>query len=683
MFGKSFYGVNRRTIGQQPIPLTPTFNSPDAASPLASTAADADFGLAAVTNQPLIRGPQASLFRKFSAPPSPLDTEARMSHFEAPPQVMRTQKDKIYERLLKDASVDGAKTLAIEIARRQNLDASVTAEVNDEFVASFNNWLVKRGRRQDHIRSGWWDPDKPNEVPKYLSSGGLLSNHPSVKSYVKDIVLARLDFSQRLLQLKVEAQTAGTADWPIDKMYLYYKYVVRGLEPDDEDVIKYNNGFLPTAQKVPPKHDPNVPATSGPYDVPPSSTPPPSYDETVTSGYMRDTYAASSLRSQPEELDPEDLPDPDLLAVRSQLAKSIAEKEKGKEKVHPERTPTGTFTREERQAYARNEEHRQAHMESLRAENERIKAKLAETKRRQKEQQEALRQTMLEVEPTVTIVESEGEHTIVPSLLKPAPETPPADSMVLTPPAPSNIQPLSSSAALPPTPAPAPATPPQHLIKALAQEPPTPMIPASAAPDSPVDETSGQLHREASEYHRQQAELDRPGTPDAMDQTAVMDSKIQTSTQPSRPAFSRDEALRRRAGDEFSHIELELYSTEDAVKTHAEAANTLDLSSMDFYATIHKLNQFRSEQAEVAVVAKDRETKARQANNQIAADAWASLYGQAVAAWEASRNVIDEVMARRRQRHGAPQTPAAQMSRPLPSGIAPATPQFEGRFEAV
>lgn len=273
------------------------------------TDARGDANIANWTNQPLIKGPQASLFRKFKAPPDPMKAE-RGKGFEAPPNVMYKKKEEVYDALLSQAGTDPAKRTAIEIAKRQNLDAAVTAEVNEDFTCSFNNWLLKRGRRQDHIAAGWWDPKNPQTVPKFIQAGGLLSNHPSVHSYVKDIVLARSKFEQKLVEMKMEAQTAGVNHWPVDKLYLYYKYVVRGMEPDDTDVINLTAppGFLPGGPSPPvsgASAPPSPPASSAdppfnPPPEPPSTNPPqPGWFSSLFSGAGSMLTRSSALTAPP------------------------------------------------------------------------------------------------------------------------------------------------------------------------------------------------------------------------------------------------------------------------------------------------------------------------------------------------------------------------------------------------
>jgi hypothetical protein len=203
------------------------------------------WNLSRETNSPLVHGPEASMLRKFKTPKDPLAAEAKLKDISAPPQVAHAHKEQIYASMLANARTQEER-LAIEIARRHEIDKSVSKQVDEHFATSFQNWILKRGRRQDHVNAGWWDINS-TAVPKFLSSGGLLSSHPSVQKYVEGFILSRPQFEQKLLQLKIEAKTRGVEDWPIDKLYLYYKYVVRGLEIDDQDLFCPPVGPAPVA----------------------------------------------------------------------------------------------------------------------------------------------------------------------------------------------------------------------------------------------------------------------------------------------------------------------------------------------------------------------------------------------------------------------------------------------------
>lgn len=249
-FGRGHFGLNRVNTSSDPTKsvvnteyLTNTFAPPrrfdDVPSALLSAPPTpaTNFTLAKQTNTPLVHGPQASLLRKFATPESPIDAERRKSKIEAPPQVLANYKRQVYDDMLSKAAT-AEERLAIEIARKQYVDQHITAQVNEEFSKSFQNWILKRGRREDHVRAGWW-PEKDTNVPKFLSAGGLLSSHPSVRQYVKGFVLSRADFEHQLIEMKNDAKLCGVEDWPLDKLYLYYKYVVRGLDLDDEDLYMF------------------------------------------------------------------------------------------------------------------------------------------------------------------------------------------------------------------------------------------------------------------------------------------------------------------------------------------------------------------------------------------------------------------------------------------------------------
>lgn len=321
------FGVNRRTIAQPSLrPIAPLpFTDPSVAARLAVVGPPADFALQQSTNCSLIQGPQASLFRKFKAPPNPMNAE-RGKGFEAPPNVMKQHKEDLYDKLLAAAASDPAKKTAIEIAKRQDLDAAVTAEVNDEFVNSFNNWLIKRGRRQDHVAAGWWNGSQKT-VPKFIQAGGLLSNHPSVHSYVKDIVLARAEFEQELLKMKMEAKTAGVNHWPVDKLYLYYKYVVRGMAPDASDILSVSAPpAAPLLPSDPMRVDP--PAASAPPPLaPPPAVPPPPVPPAPSAVYVPPPVDPALERIEAIERERLALKERKAQETREREAKKAAEKE--------------------------------------------------------------------------------------------------------------------------------------------------------------------------------------------------------------------------------------------------------------------------------------------------------------------------------------------------------------------
>lgn len=108
---------------------------------------------------------------------------------------------------------------------------------DEAFAKEFRAWIAKRGRVTDHVNAGWWPTQ--NGVPTadpgtFMKQPGFLSKHPSVTSYINGFMDAKIDFMTGIAKLKAEADIAGVDDWPVEKLWLFYKYVVRGCRDPDQ-----------------------------------------------------------------------------------------------------------------------------------------------------------------------------------------------------------------------------------------------------------------------------------------------------------------------------------------------------------------------------------------------------------------------------------------------------------------
>lgn len=212
--------------------------------------------------------------KKYAFGTNPIQEEDKLKSFVPPPNLAAKLKDRAYQNMIDEAYRKyqrqperlGPELLAIITARRQNLDRNLTREVSAEVVDNFRQWLIKKGDVRDHVRAGWWPAKKvgrgwvPDPTPpKFIQSGGALSDDPSVTAYIDSFVLKRVEYEQDLLTMKLEASHGKMQTWNIDQLWKYYKYVVLGLIPDAE----YDN-LLNTINPGPP----------APY-VPPGAPPPP------------------------------------------------------------------------------------------------------------------------------------------------------------------------------------------------------------------------------------------------------------------------------------------------------------------------------------------------------------------------------------------------------------------------
>jgi hypothetical protein len=220
----------------------------------------------------LLQGDNAQTGRyakKFDGPVNPVAEEGKEKKMVPTPNVMAAAKANVYDTLIARAS-SPAEIAAIEVARRQDLDKNVSEQVTDQVITNFRLWLLKSGRKEDHVRAGWWPVKDGRPVaatPKFLQAGGCLSNHPSVHAYIDQFVDAAHEFEKSMLMMDVEARGGAMQNWPIEKLWAFYKFRVLGMAPDTElDLM-----FPASARPAPGTSLPSLLAAGAtPSTVPPS-----------------------------------------------------------------------------------------------------------------------------------------------------------------------------------------------------------------------------------------------------------------------------------------------------------------------------------------------------------------------------------------------------------------------------
>lgn len=234
------------TLPKGPMP-TPVWQNDDLTA-LAEQPPDPVTGTVADQTMTILSDPtqKAAVRTKYRAPKNPLKAEDQLQEMRPTDNVLAGMKDRWYQAMIADVMSSEAdvqqrqaKLSAITTARLQNLDQIVTGEVTDQFIQDFRDWLCKKGRKVDHLRAGWWPADPANptqpqkEIPNIIASGGVLSDHPSVKHYVNRFIINRADFERDLVIMRLRAQSGAFLKWDINTLWKYYKYVVRGLVPDE------------------------------------------------------------------------------------------------------------------------------------------------------------------------------------------------------------------------------------------------------------------------------------------------------------------------------------------------------------------------------------------------------------------------------------------------------------------
>lgn len=133
----------------------------------------------------------------------------------------------------------------------------------------FRNWLISHGRPSDHTTYSPYAANGKVEDPSMLWKVRPLSHHPSVLSYIDKQVDARSRFEASLAKLKLRYESSGSLEnATLDECWLYFKFIVRGMEPTEEDIKRFvdEDGAEPSASfyfvdETPPSAQP-TPKTS-------------------------------------------------------------------------------------------------------------------------------------------------------------------------------------------------------------------------------------------------------------------------------------------------------------------------------------------------------------------------------------------------------------------------------------
>jgi hypothetical protein len=185
--------------------------------------------------------------KKWATPQNPIPKEIEKTKPEAPAHYRSKHRAKVFERMkalamtIKDPEVKQAELAAICAAEKMELDKEIMDKVDDDVLRNFKDWMLGHGNPADHVRAGWWDgqvdPNSGDVIgvgprPNWMGKGPI-STHPSVQSYFDRFVDSQVDFKANIAKLKLAASTGDFRSWDINQLWLYYKYVVLGMQADD------------------------------------------------------------------------------------------------------------------------------------------------------------------------------------------------------------------------------------------------------------------------------------------------------------------------------------------------------------------------------------------------------------------------------------------------------------------
>jgi len=143
-----------------------------------------------------------------------------------------------------DTGIGKGKRISDEAAYKQALVAAdaksaykrYNTRAKDQISSDFRNWLLARGSRDDVDRYDEFEKASDQE----LYGKGPLSRHKTVLDYIDSHVDARIAFERDLTILKARYEQFGSLlDASIEQCWMYYKFVVRGMQPTNEDIAHY------------------------------------------------------------------------------------------------------------------------------------------------------------------------------------------------------------------------------------------------------------------------------------------------------------------------------------------------------------------------------------------------------------------------------------------------------------
>jgi DNA repair exonuclease SbcCD ATPase subunit len=166
---------------------------------------------------------------KFSLAPHPLEQEGSKRKLE-PSAAWKADAVKKKKELLR-ASRKPDIIKALDDAEAKELVEKVGAEVDEEFIHDWRNWLAGIGKRSDYVKAG---------VP--LSSVGQakpLSRDPQVIGFIDKLTGRVIDYYSEIANMKMRGPAVGRNGGPakLSDLWLYFKYVVRGEPINPEDFV--------------------------------------------------------------------------------------------------------------------------------------------------------------------------------------------------------------------------------------------------------------------------------------------------------------------------------------------------------------------------------------------------------------------------------------------------------------
>ena len=164
------------------------------------------------------RAPVVKTKAKFSPPKDPFEIEAGLELIKPLDAKAKKRMMKIANELIASGNLTKNEAKAMEVWKMGLMTESFPEAVRAEFHSDFSRWLLGRGREKDHLKTPWGR--KP------------LTFDNEVCAYIDSHIGKMTDFRIKLQILSMRIPKG------IRQCYLFYKYVVRGVEANEHNFLE-------------------------------------------------------------------------------------------------------------------------------------------------------------------------------------------------------------------------------------------------------------------------------------------------------------------------------------------------------------------------------------------------------------------------------------------------------------
>ncbi len=155
---------------------------------------------------------------KFRTPQNPVVAEAMAPEMLPAPAVMSAGIAREFQRLREDKRNAGANQQALANEQFRGEHERIQRAVQDKFIQDFRQWCAT-----------------PQVAPGGQAEMPTRSRHPSVVGYLGLSIERKAQFQKAIARLRLEGEQYGMSNWPVDKLWLYFKFVERGMEPSEAE----------------------------------------------------------------------------------------------------------------------------------------------------------------------------------------------------------------------------------------------------------------------------------------------------------------------------------------------------------------------------------------------------------------------------------------------------------------